>query len=99
MTVLSVTDHFHQYTSYDEIIDQFQKYIDIIKPYYYDVCERAFLARTAYSFKRISNYNYDYAQDNENVKLIGEMVNDTQNKYIEDDKEINVNLLMLYNKT
>ena len=93
MTVLSVTDHFHQYTSYDEIIDQFQKYIDIMKPYYYDVCECAFLARTAYSFKRISNYNYDYAQDNENVKLISEMVNDTKNKYIEDDKEINVNLL------
>ena len=55
MTVLSVTDHFHQYTSYDEIIDQFQKYIDIMKPYYYDVCECAFLARTAYSFKRIMN--------------------------------------------
>ena len=92
-SVLSVNDKYKTYTSYADILNQFQKYIDIIKPYYYDVCERAFLARTAYSFKRISDYNYDYAQDNENVKLIGEMVNDTQNKYNEDGKEINVNLL------
>ena len=64
-----------------------------MKPYYHDVCESAFLARTAYSFKSVSDYNNDYAQDNENVKLIGEMVNDTQKTFNEDGKEINVNLL------
>jgi len=93
ITILSIQDKFGTYTSYVDIWNQFQKYIDIMKPYYHDVCESAFLARTAYSFKSVSDYNNDYAQDNENVKLICEMVNDTQNTYNEDGKEINVNLL------
>ena len=93
ITILSIQDKFGTYTSYVDIWNQFQKYIDIMKPYYHDVCESAFLARTAYSFKSVSDYNNDYAQDNENVKLICEMVNDTQNTYNENGKEINVNLL------
>ena len=42
MTVLSVQDKFRTYTSQDEIIKQVCAYVELLKPYYHDVCERVF---------------------------------------------------------
>ncbi len=98
MTVLSVQDKFRTYTSQDEIIKQVCTYVELLKPYYHDVCERVLLARSAYSISKNIMYKIDYVTEHKNNILCEEIVNDIKNACIITSEEINVNLIryMIY---
>ena len=93
MTVLSVQDKFRTYTSQDEIIKQVCAYVELLKPYYHDVCERVFLARSALRYPVNNGYKDDYEAESENNRLLGELVDDIKKSYFDKDEEINVTLL------
>ena len=93
MTVLSVQDKFRTYTSQDEIIKQVCAYVELLKPYYHDVCERVFLARSALRYPVNNGYKDDYEAESENNSLLGELVDDIKKSYFDKDEEINVTLL------
>ena len=93
MTVVSVQDKFRTYTSQDEIIKQVCAYVELLKPYYYDICERVYLARSALRYPVKNGYKDDYEAESENNSLLGELVDDIKKSYFDKDEEINVTLL------
>ena len=74
MTVVSVQDKFRTYTSKDEITNQVCNYVKLLKPYYYDICERVYLARSVLRYPDKNGYKDDYAKDNENNSLLKGLV-------------------------
>ena len=98
ISILSVQDKYCTYTSQDEITNQVCNYVKLLKPYYHDVCERVFLARSAYSISKNIMYKIDYVTEHKNNILCEEIVNDIKNACIITSEEINVNLIryMIY---
>ena len=93
ISILSVQDKFHTYTSQVEITNQVCDYVELLKPYYCDICERVFLARSALRYPVNNGYKDDYKAESENNRLLGELVDDIKKSYFDKDEEINVTLL------
>ncbi len=93
ITILSIQDKFGTYTSYNEIAKQINKYIDLMEPYYQDVCERVFLARSAIHLFPQNGYITDFADTAANMKLVNDIVDEMTASYSNDNEDININLL------
>lgn len=93
MTVLSVQDKFCTYTSQSEITNQVCNYVKLLKPYYYDICERVYLARSALRYPDKNGYKDDFAKDNENNSLLKSLVEEIKKAYSDKFEEINNNLI------
>lgn len=92
LTILSVQDKFHTYNSDEKIKNLLCQYVELLEPYYQDVCERVFLARSAISSCK-SSYRVDFENDNKNMKLIEELVKDMIASCNKKNDDININLL------
>ena len=92
LTILSVQDKFHTYSSDEKIKNLLCQYVELLEPYYQDVCERVFLARSAICSCK-SSYRVDFENDNKNLKLIEELVKDVIATCIKKNDDININLL------
>ena len=92
LTILSVQDKFHKYNSDEKIKNLLCQYVELLEPYYQDVCERVFLARSAISSCK-SSYRVDFENDNKNMKLIEELVKDVIATCNKKNDDININLL------
>ena len=93
LTILSVQDKFHTYNSDEKIKYLLCQYVELLEPYYQDVCERVFLARSALRYPVNNGYKDDYEAESENNRLLGELVDDIKKSYFDKDEEINVTLL------
>ena len=93
LTILSVQDKFHTYNSDEKIKNLLYQYVELLEPYYQDVCERVFLARSALRYPVNNGYKDDYEAESENNRLLGELVDDIKKSYFDKDEEINVTLL------
>ena len=93
LTILSVQDKFHTYNSDEKIKNLLYQYVELLEPYYQDVCERVFLARSALRYPVNNGYKDDYKAESENNRLLGELVDDIKKSYFDKDEEINVTLL------
>ena len=92
-TILSVQDKYYNYTLSCEIIELFNKYTEIMKPYYHDVCERVFLARSAIHLSPKNGYITDFSDTAANMKLVNDIVDEMTASYNNDNEDININLL------
>ena len=92
LTILSVQDKFHTYNSDEKIENLLCQYVELLEPYYQDVCERVFLARSAICSCK-SGYRVDFENDNKNMKLIEELVKDMIASCNKKNDDININLL------
>ena len=93
LTILSVQDKYNNYTLSCEIIELFNKYTEIMKPYYHDVCERVFLARSAIHLSPKNGYRTDFADTAAYMKLVNDIVNEMTASYNNDNEDININFL------
>ena len=91
LTILSVQDKFHTYNSDEKIKNLLCQYVELLEPYYQDVCERVFLARSAISSCN-SSYRVDFDSNNKNMKLIEELVKDVIATCNKKNDDININL-------
>ena len=92
LTILSVQDKFHTYNSDEKIKNLLCQYVELLEPYYQDVCERVFLARSAISSCK-SSYRVNFENDNKNMMLIEELVKDVSATCNKKNDDININLL------
>ena len=81
------------FTFYQFLPTYFREEPKLFKPYYYDICERVYLARSVLRYPDKNGYKDDYAKDNENNSLLKGLVEEIKKAYSDKFEEINNNLI------